>query len=99
MLPLSPDFFCGYSVVSHGSVLAKIGGEGRGAGAVLARCLLPPPPFRPIGHFLPPRERRDGVHAANIDQKAISVNPTLHTWRSPAKEHFSASAISIQAAR
>ena len=49
MLPPLPRFFCGCSVVSHGSFLEKIGGEGRGEGAVLARGLLRKPLFRPIG--------------------------------------------------
>ena len=46
---------------------------------------LRPSLIRPIGHLLPPRGRRDFVHAANIDQKTTSVNPTLQTWHCPVR--------------
>jgi len=83
--PLSLDFFADAAWCHMAAFLQKIGGEGWGEGAVLARCRPGKPINRPIGPLIHPSGRRDFVHVANIDQKATSVNPTLQTWRCPVR--------------
>ena len=83
--PPLPPIFADAAWCDMAAFLQKLGGEGRGEGAVLARCLQRKPLIRPIGHLLPQRGRRDCVHAAKIDQKPTSVNPTLQACRCPVR--------------
>ena len=49
-VPLSPRFFADAAWCDMAAFLQKLGGEGRGEGAVLARCLQrnpPHPAYRP----------------------------------------------------
>ena len=85
--PPLPPIFADAAWCDMAAFLRKLGGEGRGEGAVLGRCLQRKPPHPPYRPPSPPEGKRDCVHAAKIDQNATSVNPTLQTSRCPVNHH------------
>ena len=83
--PPLPQFFEDAASRHMAAFSQKIGGEGRGEGAVFERY-HPSKPSHPA--YRPPSPRRgEGhlFHTANSAHKSTSLNPSRQTWRCPVR--------------